>query len=192
MNKDYKAKLLEKAGIYIDCCQLLKCVYKLLFSMPKKDRVIIGDKILEYNLSMIAHFSKGFQFKECRLAEIDSFLFDFDRMKALLRMASELKVLLPAKYVLLFDYIERIDEGVAKWRKASTATKSMQSRNQTTSAAMGRNNQEVATDSFNPVPEVSHYHLSVIVGVRHFIMKDTAGLPITQDSSILHISWIQI
>ena len=34
-------------------------------------------------------------------------------MKALLRMASELKVLLPAKYVLLFDYIERIDEGVA-------------------------------------------------------------------------------
>ena len=31
MNKDYKAKLLEKAGIYIDCCQLLKCVYKLLF-----------------------------------------------------------------------------------------------------------------------------------------------------------------
>lgn len=102
MNKDYKAKLLEKAGIYVDCCQLLKCVYKLLFSMPKKDRVIIGDKIIEYNLSMIAHFSKGFQFKECRLAEIDSFLFDFDRMKALLRMASELKILLPAKYVLLF------------------------------------------------------------------------------------------
>lgn len=66
MNKDYKAKLLEKAGIYVDCCQLLKCVYKLLFSMPKKDRVIIGDKIIEYNLSMIAHFSKGFQFKECR------------------------------------------------------------------------------------------------------------------------------
>ena len=63
MNKDYKAKLLEKAGIYIDCCQLLKCVYKLLFSMPKKDRVIIGDKILEYNLSMIAHFSKGSKFK---------------------------------------------------------------------------------------------------------------------------------
>lgn len=63
MNKDYKAKLLEKAGIYVDCCQLLKCVYKLLFSMPKKDRVIIGDKIIEYNLSMIAHFSKGFQFK---------------------------------------------------------------------------------------------------------------------------------
>ena len=87
MNKDYKAKLLEKAGIYVDCCQLLKCVYKLLFSMPKKDRVIIGDKIIEYNLSMIAHFSKGFQFKECRLAEIDAFLFDFDRMKALLRMA---------------------------------------------------------------------------------------------------------
>ena len=85
MNKDYKAKLLEKAGIYVDCCQLLKCVYKLLFSMPKKDRVIIGDKIIEYNLSMIAHFSKGFQFKECRLAEIDSFLFDFDRMKALCR-----------------------------------------------------------------------------------------------------------
>ena len=27
MNKDYKAKLLEKAGIYIDCCQLLKYVY---------------------------------------------------------------------------------------------------------------------------------------------------------------------
>ena len=77
-------------------------------------------------------------------------------MKALLRMASELKVLLPAKYVLLFEYIERIDEGVAKWRNASTATKSMQSRNQTTSAAMGHNNQEVATDSFNPVPEVSH------------------------------------
>ena len=123
MNKDYKAKLLEKAGIYVDCCQLLKCVYKLLFSMPKKDRVIIGDKIIEYNLSMIAHFSKGFQFKECRLAEIDSFLFAFDRMKALLRMASELKILLPAKYVLLFDYIERIDEGVAKRRNASTATK---------------------------------------------------------------------
>lgn len=52
MNKDYKAKLLEKAGIYVDCCQLLKCVYKLLFSMPKKDRVIIGDKIIVDILSV--------------------------------------------------------------------------------------------------------------------------------------------
>jgi hypothetical protein len=36
MNKDYKAKLLEKAGIYVDCCQLLKCVYKLLFQCRRK------------------------------------------------------------------------------------------------------------------------------------------------------------
>lgn len=71
MNKDYKAKLLEKAGIYVDCCQLLKCVYKLLFSMPKKDRVIIGDKIIEYNLSMIAHFSKGFLFKRTKTKDVD-------------------------------------------------------------------------------------------------------------------------
>ena len=117
MNKDYKAKLLEKAGIYVDCCQLLKCVYKLLFSMPKKDRVIIGDKIIEYNLSMIAHFSKGFQFKECRLAEIDSFLFDFDRMKALLRMASELKILLPAKLHWLYEKYRTKTKDVAICRK---------------------------------------------------------------------------
>lgn len=42
MNKDYKAKLLEKAGIYIDCCQLLKCVYKLLFFCPSSKMYYIG------------------------------------------------------------------------------------------------------------------------------------------------------
>lgn len=47
MNSEYKQKLLENAPIYVDCCQMLKCVYRLLFTMPKKDRVIVGDKIIE-------------------------------------------------------------------------------------------------------------------------------------------------
>ena len=156
MNSEYKHKLLENAPIYVDCCQMLKCVYRMLFTMPKKDRVIVGDKIIEYNLSMIAHFSRSYQFKEERLKETDLFLFDYDRLKALLRMSCDLKIILQDKYALLFIYLKRIDEGVAKWRNSAIANKSMQARYQTTTAAMGNNNQEVATDSFNPVSEVRH------------------------------------
>lgn len=35
MNKDYKAKLLEKAGIYVDCCQLLATRKKALEESKK-------------------------------------------------------------------------------------------------------------------------------------------------------------
>lgn len=45
----------EDTGIYVDTYELFKAVHSVIYDFPKKDRVVLGDKIHDKASSMIAH-----------------------------------------------------------------------------------------------------------------------------------------
>ena len=108
----------EDTGIYVDTYELFKAVHSVIYDFPKKDRVVLGDKIHDKASSMIAHAGMAYKLADRRKDEIDLFICDFEILKAYLRLAIDLKHLLPAKQVKIFSYIQRIDEGIMKWRKS--------------------------------------------------------------------------
>lgn len=123
MDDSRKARLIENTGLYIDSHELIKRIYKLLYEMPKKDRVVMGDSIMRLSLDIIAHLRSAYRFKETRVRDIDKFLFCFDKLKELLRICCELKIIKQKSFSFLFEYVARIDEGIAKWRKSSISRK---------------------------------------------------------------------
>ena len=108
----------EDTGIYVDTYELFKAVHSVIYDVPKKDRVVLGDKIHDKASSMIAHAGMAYKLADRRKDEIDLFICDFEILKAYLRLAIDLKFLQPAKQVKIFSYIQRIDEGIMKWRKS--------------------------------------------------------------------------
>lgn len=108
----------EDTGIYVDTYELFKAVHSVIYDFPKKDRVVLGDKIHDKASSMIAHAGMAYKLADRRKDEIDLFICDFEILKAYLRLAIDLKFLQPAKQVKIFSYIQRIDEGIMKWRKS--------------------------------------------------------------------------
>jgi len=108
----------KSSSIYIDTYELIKKVHSAIYDFPKKDRVVLGDRIMNTTLSMMSNFGLAYKITDKRLEYIDLFLADFEVAKVLLRIATDLKYLKPAKQVEIFSYIQRIDEGVMKWRKS--------------------------------------------------------------------------
>ena len=108
----------EDTGIYVDTYELFKAVHSVIYDFQKKDRVVLGDKIHDKASSMIAHAGMAYKLADRRKDEIDLFICDFEILKAYLRLAIDLKHLLPANQVKIFSYIQRIDEGIMKWRKS--------------------------------------------------------------------------
>ena len=48
------------ASIWIDCKQLLPQTYSLVNEMTNKDRLLIGDRLVEYNIDMIKNFALAY------------------------------------------------------------------------------------------------------------------------------------
>ena len=107
----------EKLGIYIDCFRLHKILYKAQFEMCKKDRVIIGNLMLEFNARLFAHIAMANNCKDQRLHYIDCFISDFEILKMYLRMATE-DGIIPNDGTKkgIFECISKIDKGVYGWR----------------------------------------------------------------------------
>ena len=108
----------EDTGLYVDTYELIKAVHSVIYDFPKKDCVVLGDKIHDKATSMLAHAGMAYKLSDRRKEEIDLFICDFEILKAYLRLAIDFKYLLPAKQVKIFSYIQRIDEGIMKWRKS--------------------------------------------------------------------------
>ncbi len=126
--EDEKTRLVEKQEIYIDCTMLLKQVHKSIYDMPKKDRVVVGDWLMNYVLSMLSHFSHAWNFADVRVAETEKFLFCYYEFRSLARMCSgerkeELNIIKITNYSAIAEYMERIEKGIGKWRKSVRSRK---------------------------------------------------------------------
>lgn len=59
---------ISKAGIYVDCKQLLAFTHKINKEMCVADRRDYGSALIKYNLDMIAHFTMAYHRHEEKLA----------------------------------------------------------------------------------------------------------------------------
>ena len=109
---------LESTGIYVDTYELMKSVYQLLYSFPKKDRVVMGDRLMSLVTTMFSEFAMAYKVRRDRLLHIDNFLVAFESFKGLLRICGDLKIVAVNRRTQLYIYIERIDEGIVKWRES--------------------------------------------------------------------------
>lgn len=87
--------------------------------MSKKDRIVLGEKLFTYCLNAMSYFQTAYIFKDKRLEYIDNYLFEFNKIITLLRLADSLKIIDRKQYVLLFEIIENIDTAINAYRKSS-------------------------------------------------------------------------
>lgn len=84
--------------------------------MNKKDRVILGDKILDAILDCIGHTAMANSCADERIMHINAMIGKFEHVKALLRFAIDSGILQERFRLPMFDYVARIDEGIVRWR----------------------------------------------------------------------------
>ena len=112
----------DKLRIYVDCFQLHKLLYKAQFEMCKKDRVVVGNLILEYNAKLFAHIAMANNCKEERLKYIEKFISDFEILKMYLRLIVEENIISnDGTKFNIFDYISKIDKTIYGWRSYTLA-----------------------------------------------------------------------
>lgn len=90
--------------------------------MCKKDRVILGNLILEYNAKLFAHIAMANNCKEDRLKYIEKFISDFEILKMYLRMSVEDNIISDEGTKFnIFDYVGKIDKAIYGWRSYTLA-----------------------------------------------------------------------
>lgn len=52
----------ETWNIYVELQQLLREVYRALFGMPKKDRVVLGDRIMSAATDALTFYNLAYKF----------------------------------------------------------------------------------------------------------------------------------
>ena len=115
-------KRIETTGLCIDCSRLIARLYQMRFRFPKRDRAFFGDVVMNIAMEMTALLQDAFRDRERRIYFIDSFLHMFGKLKILLRVGTELKIIKVKDHTFVFEYIKRIDEGIAKWRKSAVSS----------------------------------------------------------------------
>lgn len=56
----------ETWNIYVELQQLLNEVYRALFGMPKKDRVVLGDRVMSAATDALTYYNLAYKFMESR------------------------------------------------------------------------------------------------------------------------------
>ena len=105
----------KKTGIYVDLQMLAQRIYHLLYEMPKKDRVVLGDKIFNSCVDSLSYFREAFKNMEQREELKKKFVHEFGKMKELVRLSVNLKLIKSKSHVSIFEYIMRIDKEKKKW-----------------------------------------------------------------------------
>lgn len=134
---------ISKAGVWIDCKQLLSETYKLVGYLNNADKVRIGDKLLQYNIDMINHFSMAYNrgdehlvydngrkiydviIKGCKMEEVNALQASFESYKALIeltfenldlsRMSQEKR---QKKETFFLTQLGKIEQGITKWSRS--------------------------------------------------------------------------
>ena len=75
---------MKKQEIYIDLHNAFEAGTQSIYDMPKKDRVVVGDRLdeLRYFVHAVA-FSHAWNFADVRVAETEKFLFCYYEFEAL-------------------------------------------------------------------------------------------------------------
>ena len=126
------SKTLLDAPIYIDTYKLAGRLYDLRFALPKRDRAVLGERMFDAVMAMLADFTMSYKLRGAeKLVYTDRFIAHFEVLKGLLKLSKEKKNRDDMKkgrnfeettksgkaYVSTFEYIKRIDDGIIAWRE---------------------------------------------------------------------------
>lgn len=134
------SKTLLDAPIYINTYRLAGIVYDLRFVMPKRDRAVLGERMLDAVMAMLADFTMSYKLRGVdKLVHTDKFLAHFEVLKGLMRICCDKKLYggdkackglfgvsqedmaklskNEKKFISTFEYIKRIDDGIIAWRE---------------------------------------------------------------------------
>lgn len=112
----------DKLQIYVDCFQLQKLLYTAQFGICKKDRIVMGNRLLDTNAKLFAHIAMANNCKEERLKYIEMFISDFETLKMYLRISVEESLIEKDSLKSgIFEYVSKIDKGIYSWRSYTLA-----------------------------------------------------------------------
>ena len=112
------SKKVVDTPIYIDTYKLVGIVYNLRFAIPKRDRAVLGDRLLDAVTAMLVEFTLSYKLRgNEKVVHTDRFLAHFEVLKGLMRLCIDKKVLPGRKCVESYEYIQRIDDGIIAWRE---------------------------------------------------------------------------
>lgn len=112
------SKKVVDTPIYVDTYKLVGVVYNLRFAIPKRDRAVLGDRILDAATAMLVEFTLSYKLRgNEKVVHTDRFLAHFEVLKGLMRLCIDKKVLPGKKCIESYEYIQRIDDGIIAWRE---------------------------------------------------------------------------
>jgi len=107
----------DKASLFVDTFNLYKVVYTAQFHIPKRDRIALGNRILDHTEKVLSSFAMAYNIEDNKLQNIDKFIIEFEALKMCIRLGFELDIYnVESDINAMREYLARIDESVEKWR----------------------------------------------------------------------------
>ena len=79
------SKTLLDAPIYIDTYKLAGRLYDLRFALPKRDRAVLGERMFDAVMAMLADFTMSYKLRgNEKMIHTDRFIAHFEVLKGLL------------------------------------------------------------------------------------------------------------
>ena len=125
-NRGNKAKK-DKGSILADVKNLLYVLHPALQHMPKIDRIEGAPqqmKVACYDL--VRHFSTAMECPEVRLGQIHRMFADFGVILAAFEICLQSGFFTDSERLRIAMQLERIEEGIRKWRNATRSPKSQE------------------------------------------------------------------
>ena len=86
------SKKVVDTPIYIDTYKLVGIVYNLRFAIPKRDRAVLGNRLLDAATAMLVEFTLSYKLRgNEKVVHTDRFLANFEVLKGLMRLCIDKK-----------------------------------------------------------------------------------------------------
>lgn len=106
----------SKLAIYVDAYELVKLVYVAKRQMNKADKADFGAEWWSRTLKLLGHIAMANNCEDKRLEYIDVFISDFEAVKAMLRVGSDLGIIQHKHRIEIAEFVGRIDDQIGRWR----------------------------------------------------------------------------
>lgn len=118
-NRGNRAKR-DKSSILADVKNLLVVLYPAIYDMPKIERMEGAPAQMKHScMEMIKYFSIAKECPEVRTAYIQHMIGEFGILTATFEIAIETGLFTTNKKLAVANLLERIKEGIVKWRNAT-------------------------------------------------------------------------
>ena len=128
------------SGIYIDCRNLYRDLYRAQFAMTKANRIIMGDRLLNICGRLFGNLIHAIECPDERLERINAFITDFSELRIALEICNDQNIIAETRQsvdrasgqkqnpdsikISIFESVARIDDGITKWRNKTKKARS--------------------------------------------------------------------